>query len=459
MPASNTDLTGALVAALTPEPDKPFLTGPDDALTRGAFLARVAARQRQLRAGGLGRGARIIVFAGAEQSYWADLVAVWGLGAAAIPTEQATAAALLAQICAIAEPDAAIGAEPASRLDPIVAWLGAPPPSEGPVETVGEAGELAAIAFTSGSTGAPKGVALNGRSFLGNARATLERLDFRPSDRLFISIPFNFFSAICHFLATALAGATLIATGRRLIYAECAADAPLPLRWMMSSGDHLPAEVIRTAQSTLPDTGVVTVYGLTELGGRFCMLGPEMAAAHAGSVGTPIRGLQVSICDDDGTEVAPGEVGEVFATGDYLLSAYHGDPGATARALTANGFRTGDLGYRDEHGLLHLAGRADDVFKCNGQKVSTVPIAEALMATGTFADVAVIAWDDAVLGTVPRVFYVLSEGARFDKGAVLAGLRHVLPELTVPRLFSPVESIPRTGSGKIMRAELRRLAT
>lgn len=340
----------------------------------------------------------------------------------------------------------------------------------------------ALILFTSGSTGAPKGVLLPHRVLLGNARATAGVIGLDASHRLFLGIPFEFVSAISHFLVTLLVGGTFVGAERRFLpagfwravedsgadavggapiharwLAEAAAEAPLPLRWMMSSGDHLPADVIDSLRASLPDLHLIVAYGLTEVGGRFCILTPADYAEHRGAVGRPIPGLDVFVESDAGIRAEAGEVGAVFACGNWVFSGYIGDPAATAAVLDERGFRTGDLGHLDAQGCLTLSGRADDVFKVAGEKVSTQLIAAALMATERFADVAVLPVDIPALGQAPQAVYVLKPGAAFDKSTVIAMLRHQLPATHIPVGWTETTAIPHTGSGKVIRPKLRAL--
>jgi acyl-coenzyme A synthetase/AMP-(fatty) acid ligase len=129
----------------------------------------------------------------------------------------------------------------------------------------------------------------------------------------------------------------------------------------------------------------------------------------------------------------------------------------TAAALTAGGFRTGDYGRRDGDGFVWVDGRRDDVIKRGGEKVSLVHIQEALRSLGQFTDVAVAAAEDELLGHVPVAFVVPADPASFKRAAVMRALRGVLPAVSLPARVVPVAAIPRTGSGKAIRAELLRL--
>lgn len=450
---------------------------------REAFLATIRGRQNQLEA--LAAGTPVIVPSRRGAAMWSDLAALWGLGLVPVPVDPQVPVQHKQAIAAKAQPKAILGAEAdAAAFGGIACFREPAPAAPEMIVRGGGASQLGAILFTSGSTGQPKGVLLSQGAVLGNSLAIQTILPLEPSDRLAIAVPYHFTSAICHYLAAATRGACLVGTERSLLpsdlhrmllergatafggapiqlrwIAECATEeTKRRLRWIMSSGDHLGTDVIEILRCRLPGTQIVTVYGLTEVGGRFCALPPDLVDAHAGSVGRPIPGMQVEVLADDGGAAPPGEIGQIHAFGDYVFDGYVADPAITAETRTARGgFLTGDIGYLDEQGLLYVVGRTDDVFKCSGQKVSTIPIYDATMQTGLFADVAVVPTDDPIAGKVPWVYYVLKGGAEFRKGEVLRRLRSILPLNHMPQRFVPVPLIPRTGTGKLQRARLREI--
>src|SRR5262249_13927859 len=145
--------------------------------------------------------------------------------------------------------------------------------------------------------GEPKGVLLTHDALLANCNATAKALTIDPSDRVIVPIPFNFISAVSHFLVTVSSGACAIATEAKLMQrdlrelfvktkanaaggaplhlrwvSEICDETPLPVRWLMASGDHLGVDVIEKLERQLPDVRLLVVYGLTEVGGRCCVL-------------------------------------------------------------------------------------------------------------------------------------------------------------------------------------------
>ena len=355
-------------------------------------------------------------------------------------------------------------------------------PDRAALEAVRE-DEQAMIMFTSGTTGLPKGVCQTLRAVSSNAGNVAQTLGLEADDRIFVNTPPYFTSGICHFL-TLLAGGGGVAgqlgfyfgtglldemeaegcTGfggapAHLVRVVEPMEAPRahPFRFWVSSGDHLPLPVIEKFHAMLPGIRLFNMYGLTEVSGRLCILPPAELDVRVGSVGRPIGDMRVVARRGDLTEAAPGEQGELYVTGSLLMLGYLDEPEITAATLTAHGLKTGDFGKVDETGAVWIAGRKDDIIKRGGEKVSIIHVQEALQGLGRFADVAVLAAPDEILGHVPVAFVVPNDPDGFRASKLLRELRGVLPSTSLPSRVIAVEAIPRTGSGKAIRAELRAL--
>ncbi len=232
---------------------------------------------------------------------------------------------------------------------------------------------------------------------------------------------------------------------------------PHHLRFWVSSGDHLPLPIIEKLRRVLPGVRLFNMYGLTEVSGRLCIPPPAELDAREGSVGRAIGDMRVVARRGDGGEAAPGETGELFAGGSLLMQGYLDEPEITAQTLTEHGLKTGDYGHVDESGAVWIAGRKDDIIKRGGEKVSIVHVQQALQGLGRFADVAVLAASDDIFGHVPVAFVVPLVPEGFKASRLLRELRAVLPSASLPSRIIAVDAIPRTGSGKAMRAELQAL--
>jgi len=474
-----------LWSALENRDEAPCCSADGDAYNRRQLRNAIVQAQRIFSKAGVGSGSRVIVISGRGSAFWIEMIALWALGAVPIPLDRVTNEKHAGEIERSGKPSFISGRF--ECLPEAFAKLKIIDFSEETTDIHGcelkiaavDPDQLAGLFFTSGTTGLPKGVQIRHEMLMLNMYATQSRIQLMPSDRLFIAIPFRFISSISHFLVAMLSGAAFHGTENRLMpknlleYLEENAitafgGAPVQLRtiasvletgvkklrWVMSSGDHLSPEIIETFIKLRPDIRINTVYGLTEVAGRFCAMPPDLIREAPGSVGFAIPGMGMRILDDNGKPCAIGEVGHVYASGITVFKGYIGNPDATAKALDGNGLRTGDLGYVNAEGYLFLAGRSDSVFKRSGVKVSCLPIADALMETGMFSDVAVLPRDDEMVGAVPVAYIVMNDGQAFDRPSVMKALRNLLPSNHLPADFLELDRIPRTGSGKIIRAEL-----
>lgn len=471
-----------LIGQCTSHPDKVVLECEFQPAAGKEILENLTARRHQLAESGLKRGDRVIVPTRRGNQCWIDTAAIWAAGLVAVPVDPKTPPSQLETILRKTDAKAMCAHLTQNHFSEGIPIL----PEVEPQACVGDeamesmgSDELASIVFTSGSTGDPKGVALTHRSLVANVNGVVQVLSISREDRLFMAVPFRFISAISHFMAIVKEGATLIGTEAMYLQAdylralqECNSTSSggnpvqirwiaeaskthdLKLRWLMSSGDRLPPDVIHALSRHSPRTRLYVVYGLTELGGRFCIMPPEKLPGLIGSVGRPIPGLEVAILDDTGAPAPAGQVGRVHASGEALMEGYFRDEETTAQAVTSNGFHTGDLGYVDENGWVYLVGRSDDVFKSAGAKVSTLPIIDALMESGMVSEATVIPEEHRELGHIPHAYIVPSPDTPYQRGALLRFLRQRLAENHLPRKITLLENLPRTGSGKIDRKKL-----
>ena len=342
------------------------------------------------------------------------------------------------------------------------------------------------IMFTSGTTGLPKGALLSLESLSLNARLAAQVTEMTSADNIFINTPPVFTSALSHFLTMLTAGGQLTAKhgfmfgGDLLdqlheVRATAFGGAPAhlvrflgPLKdndqlpsgfhsWV-SSGDHMSAELGIKFLERFPGVKLRVLYGLTEVGGRFCYLKPEFWPDKAGAVGEPMPGMAFTICDDQGVAVPPGEVGEVTVQGPPMMESYFREPEVTANCLSEKGFASGDLGRVDKDGVLWLAGRKDDVFKSAGDKISARVIQDAIMSQPEVVDAAVIGLEDELMGMVAFAFVTLKPDVEMKQTQLHRALKRIIPQNHIPKRSLFVDKIPRTGSGKAVKAKLREMA-
>lgn len=463
-------------------PDALFLECEHGVWTFSAFAQDAELLRQQLAEAGIAPGMPVLLEMEDYAPFFIAMFALWMAGAAAVPLNASLPEGGRQKIrdkirapfrirCSTA-PDAGRLAFGIERVNPV---------SDSPAL----ADDICMVLFTSGSTGIPKGVLCSVDMLFGNARAMADMVGITPADKLFINTPAYYTSAICHLL-TALAGGGALAAMKGFFFGEDLLDqmarrgctgfggapthigrivdalddaAPRPaLRFLVSSGDHLPVATIEKVRALCPGAALFTVYGLTEVGGRLCVLDPALLPGKAGSAGKPIGGMAVRILRDDLAPAGPMESGEISVSGPMLMPGYFEAPELNARLMGEHGFRTGDYGHFDAEGFLYVEGRADDIFKSGGEKVSTILIERALLAVEAIADAAAIAVDDPFMGKAPVAFVVPHDPVAFDRLKLLEGLKGALPANHIPKKITVLERIPRTGSGKVVRNELRTLS-
>ncbi len=339
---------------------------------------------------------------------------------------------------------------------------------------------LAAIFYTSGTTGRPKGVMLTHQNLVANVRSVTSDLALSAGDRVGMVLPF-FYAYGNSVLHTHLSvGATIVQAGSMVfpaaVIAElsrqlCTGLAGVPstfaqllalssfgepalasLRTVTQAGAAMPAAVLRELRARLPRARIFLMYGQTEATARLASLPPERLDDKPGSVGRAIDGVTLTIRDTEGRELPRGSVGEVVAQGPNVMAGYHRDPEASARVLRPEGLRTGDLGRMDEDGCLFLEGRASDLIKSGGHRIAPAEIEEVLARAAHVREAAVCGLPDDILGAAIHGVVVISQPV--TKKQLLDACHAALPQFKMPRQLHVVDALPRGPTGKLDRAQL-----
>jgi acyl-CoA synthetase (AMP-forming)/AMP-acid ligase II len=447
--------------------------------------------QERLRAAGLGRGGRAILWLNNSSFYVAAYLAVLGLDAAVVAVHlNATLSELMGIVRHV---DAAgilttrphwekhgpalqkSGLRFALLPDALMTFNRASASQAAP-------GDLAQILYTSGTTGSPKAVMLSHDNLLANAQSVLERLAITPSDAMVAVLPFVYSYGNSVLLTHLLAGARLIFE-ENLLYTHCVVEAmkkesatgfsgvashyafllkdsgfrsaSLPaLRYCTSAGGPMPRKLLTQVQAAFPRVPFHVMYGQTEATARITMLAPEELERKGGSAGRSVTGVSLKIVDEQGAPLTAGARGEIAVAGKNVMQGYWGDAVATAGKLKDGWLFTGDLGYLDEEGFLFITGRKSEIIKTGGIRVSPEEIEEVLSEQADLLDVAVAGVEDPVLGEVIVAGVVLKPGKEFSDRRLMAySISHLAP-FKRPRAFYPLQSVPRSANGKIVRRAL-----
>jgi long-chain acyl-CoA synthetase len=351
------------------------------------------------------------------------------------------------------------------------------PRGEGPAGA-----DVAAILYTSGTTGHPKGAQLTHDNLLANAAGVCQVLELRPGqDRVLVVLPmFHAFAATVGVLTPLLHGLALVpvprfepglvmdyieATGATLflgVPSMYALFLRLPedqvARWCsvrccVCGGAALPMAVLEGFERRF-GVPLLEGDGPTECGPVTCV-NPLMGLRKPGSVGLPIPGVEMCILDDAGCALSDGEMGEVCVRGPSVMKGYLGHPEADAQAFCGDWFRTGDLGYRDLEGYFFLVDRKKDMLIVNGMNVYPRVVEEALCHHPAVAEVAVVGEPHPLHGEVPVAHVVPREGMTLDPAQLRAWCRDRLGRHEVPRRVLVRGGLPRNAAGKVLKRELR----
>lgn len=355
-------------------------------------------------------------------------------------------------------------------------------------------GDIAALFYTSGTTGKPKGAELSHTALLGGVVAGVAWPAGVRRDEAVFSLPVAHIMGFAVLMALACAGipayvlphfrpddvldaieqrrSTIfigVPAMYRMMLEAGAEDHDLSsIRVWGSGADVMPTDLAQRfkrmgATVTLPIAGPLGEaifaegYGMVEVGGGVAAkLSPPLLNVGLGeSVGIGLPNYKFRVVDDDGRDVAPGSVGELWVKGPGVLKGYWNAPEATADAVTDDGWlRTGDLARKGPFGTLMFVGRAKDVIKHGGYSVYAKEVQETLEAHPEVLEAAVVGLPDEVVGEVPAAVVRLTEGSRLEDLHLDEWADEHLADYKVPKRFVAVEELPRTGTRKVQKASL-----
>jgi acyl-CoA synthetase (AMP-forming)/AMP-acid ligase II len=337
--------------------------------------------------------------------------------------------------------------------------------------------------YTSGTTGRPKGVHLTQRGCSWVVAACwIPIAELSSEDHLLSCLPlFHSYALVLSVVGVISAGATATLLPKFSpsdVRARLERDAvtvfpgvPTMFQYLLNSrtnDDRLAAPRLRLCISAgavmsgslneefdaYAGVPLLDGYGITETSTMVTMNAPR-GGRVPGSCGVPLPGVSVRFVDPGGTDVAPGEEGELWVQGPNVMLGYHQLPDATAAALTNGWYHTGDLGRRDRNGFITITGRVKELIIRAGENIAPAEIETVIFGCPGVEDVAVVGEPHRDLGEVPVAFIVPSPGHTLDHEAVLDVCRENLAYFKVPARIVEVPEIPRTGSGKIRRFELK----
>jgi acyl-CoA synthetase (AMP-forming)/AMP-acid ligase II len=343
---------------------------------------------------------------------------------------------------------------------------------------------MAQLLFTSGTTGAPKGVELCQRQLLqaywdwsgvGGLAAGDRFLVIPPYSHGFglnggilaclmrgvANVPIAVFDPrvalelIERERITVISGPpTLFATLMNLEQFDPKAVASLRLAFVGAAA--VPTELIQAMRSRMGIERVVNAYGLIEVCVVSMTRADDPTEVIATTTGRAMPGVEVRIVGESGQVVEDGEPGEVQVRSQGVMRGYWRDPVQTAAAITPEGWcRTGDVGVRDPAGSIRVVDRLKDAYNCGGFSAFPAEIENQLLEWGGIAQVAVVGVPDARLGEVGHAFVIPAAGRQVDGEALIAWARANMANYKVPRRVHVVDTFPLNANGKVRKDELR----
>lgn len=361
----------------------------------------------------------------------------------------------------------------------ILAELAAEDPCELP-EASGD--DLAAILFSSGSTGKPRGVMLSHANLTANTESIAAALELSESDRAMQVLPFHYSFGASVLQTHLLKGASVVVDKRflfpdkvlqRMIETRCTGFAGVPshyqillrksrfkemdfpdLRWLQQAGGKLQETFVRELRAARPSARLYIMYGATEATARLSILPHDQLDARLGSIGRGIPGVKLQVLDENGRQVAPGEPGEIVAEGANVSRGYYQDPIETAASFRDGRLHTGDLATVDADGFIYVIGREKSFLKCGGTRISADRFEEALLAFEGIVEVAVLGVPDELQGEAPAAFVVPRDAADATFLPRLRQFAQTLPPVMRPKLIELVAELPKSAAGKVQRMKL-----
>lgn len=347
--------------------------------------------------------------------------------------------------------------------------------------------DLACLIYTSGTTGEPKGVMSGHDNVVFVAQTIAQYLRHTPDDVILSVLPLAFSYGLYQLLPAFACSATLVleesfafpaVVMQKLAEERITGFAGVPtifglmvgmdlaahdfsrLRYFTNAAAALPPEHIRRLREKFPGVALYSMHGLTEVA-RTLYLPPEELDRRPGSVGIAIPGTEVWLEDDAGRRLPLGETGELIVRGPHVMRGYWASPEASADRFPPGPnpgervCRSGDLFRTDAEGFFYFVSRKDDIIKTRGEKVAPKEVENVLYTLAGVHEAAVVGMPHPVLGEAVKAIVVPAANFTLTTAQVMAHCRARLEDFMVPLQVEFRTELPKTGSGKILRKELR----
>ncbi len=490
-----TSFPGLIRAATADRPQHTALIDGDRRYSYAQLFAAIDAAATALQLGGVKPGDAVALLLDNSDRYVVWYFAALTLGAVAIPINTKLVEREVAHIVADSQAMLAVVDDIYMALMQGIA-RSRPQPLEMMGSTLPPAGltcrrpatppcldRPAAVYYTSGTTGMPKGVVHSHRTFIAGCLQAPYAWQFPARDFVSLAVtPLFHIAAHTLFFPVLHGGGTLIIASFKpaevfelierhkvtsffgvpsilLIMAQRAREMGLTLpgvRVVQFGAAPMPMEKLGEVQALFPNAALLHGMGQTESCGTLVTLPGSLALAKIGSVGIPLPATDIAIFDDQDRPVPADTVGELVGRSPSVMTGYLNRPEASAETLKGGWLHTGDLGYLDRDGFLFLVDRKKDMIIRGGQNIYSNEVEQVLAGHPALAEVAVVGQPSPILGEEVCAFVVAKPDAPTDAAAVQDFCRPLLAAYKIPVAVHFLDALPRNATGKVLKPELRK---
>ena len=342
--------------------------------------------------------------------------------------------------------------------------------------------DIAAILYTAGTTGRPKGVLLCHKNCVWGAVNIACNVDLESEYRVLLVFPLYHAAAFMILVSNLFVGCTNVTMRsfdpkrvmeligeekiNRMTFPPTVWNFILQLtdldqydtqtvRALSSGAESMPLETKKKLLALFPNAGLGETYGMTETSATITTLNPKEVLTKMASVGKPFVNVEIRLVDDKDRDVAVGQVGEILARGPSITSGYYRDPEATSQTLKAGWLHTGDLGRLDEEGFLYIVDRQKDMIITGGENIYPREVEEVLYAHPKILEAAVIGLPDPTWGERIHAVVVLKEGESLAEQEVIDYCKAHIASFKKPKSVEFVDRLPRSPAGKVLKRLLK----
>lgn len=349
-------------------------------------------------------------------------------------------------------------------------------------------GDDAAIMYTSGTTGRPKGAILHHLGLVLTAMDVVNFMSFGPGDKMICCVPLFHVTGLNMILLGSVFGGIPCVFMRNLkvkdlletMMAERITDyiGVINVIWLMVShpefqkydlssfkrallgGSFATEEMVNGIKTKIPQLRLSVGYGLTEAHANTTLTPFDEAIRKIKAVGRMHPLEDIKIADDNGNTLAIGQVGEVLIKSPKVFKGYWKNPEATKAAITPDGWlHTGDIGKLDEEGYLYLLDRKKDMINRGGEKIYSLEVENIISSNAKVLEVSVVGVPDTVMGEVVKAVVVLKVGENASEEEIKQYCAERLADYKVPKYIEFLSALPKNPAGKVVKPDLRYVPT